>query len=65
MATAAAADVDDPSLAATLEKFRLYETRAVSTYLPPPGSSFLPIRLELLAERIRPGWLGADRRGST
>lgn len=31
MAAGAAAEVDDPSLAATLEKFRLYETRAVST----------------------------------
>jgi hypothetical protein len=32
---ALAADGDDPSAAATLEKFRLYETRAVSATSTP------------------------------
>lgn len=64
--TAGVAEVDDPSLAATLEKFRLYETRAVST--SPPASSFpvpipIPVRSESLIRTVFACW--AARRGST
>ena len=55
---ASAAEADDPSLAATLEKFRLYETRAVSISRHPPPHHYppnSPSDWTCSADLIRPG----------